>query len=156
MSKYLQLRLSSIFWLITSAGEEVKNSATVVPQSMLIAQFISGAFAVAFSIAILFGIGDITSVLQTPTNYPIIQIFLNATRSKGATTAMVCALISTLIFSTFGLLACASRLAWAFSRDKGFPFSAFFAKVRESVHKKAVFISKHKSNMVGLIYNSGQ
>ena len=132
MSKYLRLLLPSFFGLIRSTGEEVRNSAVVVPQSMLIAQFISGAFAMAFSIAILFGIGDITSVLQTPTNYPIIQIFLNATGSKGATTAMVCALISTLIFSTFGLLACASRLAWAFSRDKG--FSIFFAKVRRSVH----------------------
>ena len=110
----------------------------------------------AFSIAILFGIGDITSVLQTPTNYPIIQIFLNATRSKGATTAMVCALISTLIFSTFGLLACASRLAWAFSRDKGFPFSGFFAKVRKIVHKIPLFFSKPKANMVGLIYTPGQ
>ena len=99
---------------------------------MLIAQVISGAFAMAFSIAILFGIGDINVVLKTPTNYPIIQIFLNATRSKGATTALVCALIMTLVFSTFGLLACASRLAWAFSRDKGFPFDIFFAKVRNS------------------------
>ncbi|KAL6716628.1 hypothetical protein ACLMJK_006196 [Lecanora helva] len=110
-------------------SEEVINAATVVPQSMLIAQFISGAFAMAFSIAILFGIGDISTVLQTPTKYPIIEIFMVATRSKGATTALVCALISTLVFSTFGLLASASRLAWAFSRDKGFPFSGFFGKV---------------------------
>ena len=109
----------------------------------------------AFSIAILFGIGDITSVLQTPTSYPIIQIFLNATKSKGATTAMVCTLISTLIFSTFGLLACASRLAWAFSRDKGFPFSTFFAKVRRSIHR-ILFFSKPKAKMVSLIYTPGQ
>ena len=120
----------------------MRDSAIVVPRSMLIAQFISGAFAMAFSIAILFGIGDITSVLQTPTKYPIIAIFLNATRSKGATTAMVCALISTLVFSTFGLLACASRLAWAFSRDKGFPFPDFFAKVREGAHERPAFFSK--------------
>ena len=123
---------------------------------MLIAQFISGAFAMAFSIAILFGIGDITSVLQTPTKYPIIQIFLNATRSKGATTAMVSALISTLIFSTFGLLACASRLAWAFSRDQGFPFSNFFAQVRISVHEIPMVVSKPKANTVGLIQIIGQ
>lgn len=123
---------------------------------MLISQFISGAFAMAFTIAILFSIGDITSVLQTPTNYPIIEIFLNATRSKGATTAMVCALISTLIFSTFGLLASASRLAWAFSRDKGFPFSDFFAKVRKSVHEILIFFSELKTDMVGLIYRPGQ
>ncbi|KAL8900820.1 MAG: hypothetical protein Q9207_005511 [Kuettlingeria erythrocarpa] len=119
--------------LLTSAwsfvGEEVKDSAVVVPRSMVIAMVISGAFTMAFSIAMLFGIGDIMHTLTSPTKFPIIQIFLTATGSKGATTAMVCALISTLVFATFGTLACASRLAWAFARDKGLPFSTHFAKV---------------------------
>ena len=110
-------------------GEEVRDSAVVVPRSMMLALFISGAFTLAFSIAILFGIGDITLALTSPTKYPIIYIFHFATGSKGATTAMVCALITALLFSTFGLLACASRLAWAFARDQGFPYSNYFAHV---------------------------
>lgn len=96
---------------------------------MVIALAISGVLTMAFSIAILFGIGDITLALRSPTKYAIIQIFLTATGSKGAATAMVSALISTLIFATFGTLACASRLAWAFARDKGFPFPDYFAHV---------------------------
>lgn len=111
------------------AGEEVEDSAIVVPRSMVLALLISGAFTMAFSIAMLFGIGDITLALTSPTKYPIIQIFLTATGSKAATTAMVSALVSTLVFSTFGMLACASRLAWAFSRDNGFPFPKYFANV---------------------------
>ena len=99
---------------------------------MVIALVISGALTMAFSIAILFGIGDINLVLETPTRYPIIQIFLTATGSRGATTAIICTLISTLIFSTFGTLACASRLAWAFARDRGFPFPDYFAYVSTS------------------------
>lgn len=113
-------------------GEEVKDSAIVVPQSMVIALVISGALTMAFSIAILFGVGDIQLALQSPTHYPIIQIFHTATRSKGATTAIICTLISTLTFTTFGLLASASRLAWAFARDKGFPFPDYFSHV--SIH----------------------
>ena len=110
----------------------MRDSANVVPRSMVIALVISGALTMAFSIAILFGIGDINLVLETPTRYPIIQIFLTATGSKGATTAIICTLISTLIFSTFGTLACASRLAWAFARDRGFPFPDYFAYVSTS------------------------
>ncbi|KAI4101081.1 MAG: hypothetical protein LQ339_005204 [Xanthoria mediterranea] len=112
-----------------SNGEEVKDAANVVPQSMVIALIISGVLTMAFSIAILFGIGDIHLALQTPTHYPIIQIFYTATGSKGATTAITCTLILTLVSTTFGLLACASRLAWAFARDKGFPFPNYFAHV---------------------------
>ena len=96
---------------------------------MVIALIISGALTVAFSIAILFGIGDIQLALHSPTHYPIIQIFQTATKSKGATTAIICTLILTLTFTTFGLLACASRLAWAFARDKGLPFADYFAHV---------------------------
>ena len=110
-------------------GEEVRDSAVVVPRSMMLALFISGAFTLAFSIAILFGVGDLTRALTSPTKYPIIYVFYFATGSKGATTAMVCALITALLFSTFGLLACASRLAWAFARDQGFPYSNYFAHV---------------------------
>lgn len=97
---------------------------------MVIAQVISGALAMAFTITLLFGVGDVTLALESPTKFPIMQVFLTATGSKGATTAMVCALILTLVFSTFGLVACASRLAWAFARDKGFPFPSFLAHVR--------------------------
>ena len=96
---------------------------------MVIALLISGTFTMAFSIALLFCVGDLTTALQSPTKFPIIQIFYTATKSKGATTAMVCALISTLVFATFGTLASASRLTWAFARDKGFPFSEYFAYV---------------------------
>ena len=125
-------------------GEEVTDSANVVPRSMVLALVISGVLTIAFSIAILFGIGDINLALETPTRYPIIQIFLTATRSKGATTAIICTLISTLIFSTFGTLACASRLAWAFARDKGFPFPDYFAHV-SILSLRSYFLSRRQS-----------
>ncbi|KAL8970855.1 MAG: hypothetical protein Q9197_003587 [Variospora fuerteventurae] len=107
----------------------------------------------AFSIAMLFGIGNIIFVLKSPTKFPIIQIFLTATGSKGATTAMVCALVSTLVFSTFGLLACASRLAWAFARDKGLPFSNYFAKVSKHylIPTRAIILVTLTACFLGLV-----
>lgn len=96
---------------------------------MVVALILSGALTLGFSIAILFGIGNVELALSSPTKYPIIQIFLTATGSKDATTALSCALIATLVFATFGLQACASRLAWAFARDKGFPFPNYFSHV---------------------------
>jgi len=96
---------------------------------MVLGMMISGVLAFAFSIAILFSIGDVTAALTTPTQYPIIEIFKNATQSNRATNAMTAALISSTMFSAFGLLASASRLTWAFARDKGLPFSNYFAQV---------------------------
>lgn len=119
-----------VYQLIFLAAEEVKNSAIVVPQSMMMSLYINGAFTIAFSIAILFGIGDIKFVLTSATKFPIISIYFTATGSKAATTALISALILTLIFATFGTLASASRLTWAFARDKGLPFSDYISRVR--------------------------
>lgn len=96
---------------------------------MMIAFFISGALAFGASIAILFSVGDLKTVLTTSTNYPIIAIFYTATQSKGATTSIIAALMLTSVFSTFGLLASASRLTWALARDGAFPFSNYLEHV---------------------------
>lgn len=111
------------------AGEEVKQAAIVVPQSMVIAFVISGALAFGMSIAILFSVGDLQKALSTSTDYPIIEIFYTATQSKGATTAIIVALMMAGVFSTFGLVASASRITWALARDKAFPYSSYFQHV---------------------------
>ena len=110
-------------------SEEVKNAGTVVPKSMVYSQYINGAFALAFTIVLLFGIGDVMTVMQTKTKYPIIEILYNATKSKGATTALMVLLICVVLFVALGVLASASRLTWAFARDNGLPFPKYFAHV---------------------------
>ena len=97
--------------------------------SMVASMVLSGAFTFAFSIALLFGIGDFTAVLNTPTALPIIEIFKTATQSNRASNAMTAALISSLLFSSLGLMASASRLTWAFARDKGLPYSSYLSHV---------------------------
>ena len=96
---------------------------------MMIALFISGAMAFGASVAMLFSVGDLRTVLTTSTNFPIIEIIYKGTQSKGATTGLMIALMLTSVFSTFGLLASASRLTWALARDKVFPFSNYFEHV---------------------------
>lgn len=118
------------FMLKSSIGEEVKNPATSVPRSMILAVIINGVLAFGWIIALLFSIGDVDTALESPTGYPIIEIFYQATGSVGAATAMMSAIIIIAFFAVFGILASTSRLTWAFARDNGLPFSNFFAYVR--------------------------
>ena len=107
----------------------------------------------AFSVVLLFCVGDLMTVLQSPSQYPIIQIIYTATSSKAATTAMVCGLVSTLVFATFGTLASASRLVWAFARDNGFPFSQYFAHVnsRHWIPIRAILLIVFVALLLGLV-----
>jgi len=90
---------------------------------------LNSIMALAWLITFLFCIGDVEAVLTTPTGFPIIEVYYQATKSKAATTVLVCMILVSTTIALFGVFASVSRLAWAFARDNGLPFSTFFAYV---------------------------
>ncbi|KAI1335306.1 putative amino acid permease [Xylariaceae sp. FL0016] len=134
-------------------AEEVDNAAIVVPRTMIWSIIVSGVLCFGMSIAILFCIGDVDAALNSPTGFPIIEIFFNATKSYAATNAMVSALIISIFFSALGLLASASRLIWAFARDDGLPFPRYFSHVshRFGIPIRAILWSAFVIMILGLI-----
>lgn len=108
------------------------NAPVALPRVMIGTILLNGTLGLGFLFALLFCLGDVESVLTSSTGFPIIQIFYNTTGSTSATSALMMPFIIVAIASTFGLLASASRTLWAFARDDGLPFSAFFARVSQS------------------------
>lgn len=96
---------------------------------MVLAVAIDGVFALAIMITILFCLGPLDEALDTPTGYPIIQVFYVATKSKAAATTLMSLTIFSGIVSLFNGLASTTRLTWAFAKDNGLPFSHFFSYV---------------------------
>lgn len=79
--------------------------------------------------AILFCAGNTEDATETPTGYPFIEIFFQATNSPAGATTMVCDILALIFFATTGLIATASRMTWAFARDNGLPGSQWLAEV---------------------------
>ena len=115
-------------------SEEVRNAPVVVPRMLVQTILINASIAFGFVLVVLFSIGDINNALATPTGYPIMEIFLQATGSAKAATIMQSAVILVGLASSLGAVASVSRLTWAFARDGGLPFSSFFAHVRPQFH----------------------
>jgi choline transport protein len=113
-------------------SEEVRNAPIVVPRILVQTIAINGGLSFTFVLVLLFCIGDIQAATNSPTGYPIIQIFYQATGSVRASTAMMASITSIGMASSIGVVASVSRLTWAFARDGGLPFSKFFAHVRPS------------------------
>ena len=122
-------------------SEEVRNSARTVPKILICTIIINGAMAFGFLLVLLFTVGNVDNALNTPTGYPIIEIFYQATGSTKAATAMMCTILVVAFASTFGILASVSRLTWAFARDQGMPFSDFFAYVSTTFEDTSFCIS---------------
>lgn len=81
---------------------------------------------IAMLVTMLFCIGDLDAAIASPA--PYLVLFQNTGSNTVATVLMIILLI--LIFlGNITALATTSRELWAFSRDKGFPFSAWISRV---------------------------
>ncbi|KAE9403296.1 putative amino acid permease [Gymnopus androsaceus JB14] len=110
-------------------SEEVRHAATAMPKIIILSVVINAVLAFGFVIGLLYSVGNIQNALNTPTGFPIIEIFYQATGSTKAATAMMSGIILVFFCAALGQVASVSRLTWAFARDGGLPFSPFFAYV---------------------------
>jgi choline transport protein len=112
-------------------SDEVKKARIRVPRSMITSVILNAVMQFAYMITVLFTIGDVDVVSSDP--LPIIQVYYQATGSKPATNLFVVMIAIIIFVSFFNVFASVSRLAWAFSRDNGLPFSTFFARVHPTL-----------------------
>ena len=127
-------------------AEEIGNASVVVPRSMLSSVILNGILGFSMLVTVLFSAGDYEQAVNSPTQYPFIEIIAQAVGSnKGATAivrlsaprfkvqkankSQIAIIISAMIFATVGLLATALRMTWAFAREEGVPASAYLSRV---------------------------
>lgn len=99
----------------------------------------------AFGVCLAYTIGDVNAVTESNTGLPMIEVYYEATKSSAASTVLVVAIALVLFVALFNVLASASRLTWAFARDKGLPFSHFFSQVSGIISKPASVLMLSRS-----------
>ena len=66
---------------------------------------------------------DLDTIVNTATGVPILEIFYQATKSKGASVFLLSLLFYLTAASTVSSMQSANRLVWAFARDGALPYS---------------------------------
>ncbi|KAJ6028294.1 amino acid transporter [Penicillium herquei] len=114
-------------------AEEVANSSTAVPQSMLAAVLINGGMGFGIMIAFLFTAGDISTILKSGAAYPFINILEDATGSKSAAITLSSMVSALQICAGLAGISSGSRMLWAFSREKAIPGWQWISQVQTRV-----------------------
>lgn len=115
-------------------AEETRGAATTLPRSIMWSTVLNSALGLAMVLTVCYTWGDMDELRETPTGYPFIQIFYNATQSLAGTSVMTIIVLITLLGSTIAVAATASRQIWSFSRDKGVPYSSIVSQVSYQSH----------------------
>ncbi|CAH0037138.1 unnamed protein product [Clonostachys rhizophaga] len=133
--------------------EEVRNPSVAVPRSIMTSVTINGCMGLAMVIAMLYSASDIDAAINSPTGYPYIEIFYQATGSKGGTAAMTSLIIVMTLSAIVGVIAATSRMCFAFARDRALPFWSTLSKVdeRTNVPVWAITVTSVIACLIGLI-----
>jgi choline transport protein len=122
--------------------EELHRPRRDAPRAIIMSVYLGGVTGLVFLIAAFFCIGDLETTASTPTGVPIIQIFYDSTGSVAGATALTSLITVIVLICCSSLMAEGSRALYAFSRDRGLPFSTFFAHVnpRTSTPNRATLL----------------
>lgn len=112
-----------------SSAEEVQDASIVIPKALIWSFIPNALMALIMGITFIFSIGDLDSVLATPTGQPFIQVFYNATQSHARATVLTSIIVVMLASTCISEVATASRQLWSFARDGGLPFSGWLSQV---------------------------
>jgi choline transport protein len=134
-------------------AEEVQDASIVLPKVLIWSIVPNGIMTLIMGVTFIFCIGDIDSVLASPTNEPFIQVFYNATQSYAGTTIMTSIIAIMLTSACISEVATASRQLWSFARDRGLPFSHWLSDVPPgwNIPLRAVFVSVVISSLLSLV-----
>ena len=118
--------LAKMKMLMHNTAEEVEDASLLVPRCMWWSYLLNVSMGIVILITMLFCIGDLDDAINSPA--PYLSLFNNTGSVAVAMTLTIILLL--LVFSgNVTALATTSREAWAFSRDRGFPFSRWISRV---------------------------
>ncbi|KAJ0421166.1 amino acid permease-domain-containing protein [Aspergillus carlsbadensis] len=133
-------------------AEELPNPSRDVPQAMGLTMLIGIVPAIPWTVAFLFSATDTDAIVASPT--PIYTIYLQATDNRPAATVLTVWILFVYFGALVSCMVTTGRLAWAFARDGGLPYSSFFAQIhtQQQAPANATIACAAAIMLYGLIY----
>ncbi|KAL8777830.1 MAG: hypothetical protein Q9194_002335 [Teloschistes cf. exilis] len=138
----------------THLSEEIHHPEKMIPVAIMGTVAIGFFTSWTFSIAMFFSMTNVDDLSATSTGVPILALFYQALGSKSGAVALEALVMATGIFCLVSCHTWQSRLCWSFARDRGVPFSSYFAVVDRGtgVPIRAHFMSCIIVAIVGCLY----
>ncbi|KAF4470382.1 choline transporter [Fusarium albosuccineum] len=108
-------------------SEEMTQPGRRVPQVIIVTMFIGLATSLPMFLALMYFMTDLDAFRTSP--LPSMELVYQATGNRGVTIFLISLLLVIYVLSLPSQWVTCGRIAWAFARDNGIPFSNYFSKV---------------------------
>ncbi|WQF85697.1 Putative amino acid/polyamine transporter I [Colletotrichum destructivum] len=135
--------ISAVYDAACHMAEEIPDAPPNVPFAMVGSLVANGLMGLTYCTVLLFSTGSLESLLTTPTGFPFMQIYLDATRSRAGATVLSLLLIVMATAATVGGITSASV-----------PFDASFSYVnkRQQVPLEAMVFVTTSQMLLEFLY----
>lgn len=132
-------------------AEEIPRPEINIPKAV-IGTVITGLLTtIPYDIALFFSVQDLDAVIATPTYVPSLELFRQATQSDNGAIVLQFLVILVACGCLFAIHTWQCRLAWSFSRDKGFPLSKYLSQVAPAPYNVPLWAHLWSSIWVGIL-----
>ncbi|RDW79090.1 uncharacterized protein DSM5745_05942 [Aspergillus mulundensis] len=136
----------------THIAEEMPQPGRRIPQIMNLTMLIGVLSALPLFVAMMYTMTDAERVATAP--LPALEAFYQATGSRAVAIVIQVWVTTVYVASITSQWVTSGRMAWAFARDNGLPFSSTFAKVNARTESplNATCLSLAFATVYGLLY----
>ncbi|KAL3480895.1 amino acid/polyamine transporter I [Aspergillus californicus] len=141
-------------------ADEVPNPAKNIPKALLWTIAVGAVTGFPLIIALFFSIQDMDEVINDATGNPSLVAFLQIfSGNRAAAVALNILPIVSTFGAVIGVHTWQSRMAWAFARNRGFPFASYLAKIAPAPFDAPIWAhlwSLMFSCLLGFLYLASQ
>lgn len=114
---------------VTHMAEEVPDPRRNIPKALLATVITGIGTSWPYAIGLMFATQELVAIIETPTGVPSLELFHLAIGNTAGAIGLQSLLVIVFIGAVYSIHTWQSRMAWAFARDNGWPFSRHIAKV---------------------------
>ncbi|KAK6334070.1 hypothetical protein TWF696_002572 [Orbilia brochopaga] len=134
-------------------SEEVRDASRSIPKVIVSIYMINFVLNLTTVLTICYHITSVQDALDDPTSYPAVYVIAQAMSIKWVS-VLLAVIVALILVASVSYFVAVSRQLYAFSRDRGIPFSRWVSKIDQGRHipTNAYILSGVISVLLSLIY----
>ncbi|EXJ82256.1 hypothetical protein A1O3_06069 [Capronia epimyces CBS 606.96] len=136
---------------VTHMAEEIPNPRVNIPRALMATVITGIGVSFPYAVGLMFSIQSVDDILTTPTGVPSLALFRQVLGNDAGAIGLQCLILIAFVGAIQGVHTWQARVAWAFARDHGWPFSSKLAEIAPAPFQTPIYAHLWSCGAVALL-----